>query len=63
MIVSNSETSALELQEVRRSLIKKQEKDPLGVDETVRKMRKEIDECRKTVDMVYCEVQGRISVK
>lgn len=54
----------MEIQELRRSMIKKPERgDSMSGEEGLRKIRKEIEDCRKTVDLIYCEVQAKISVK
>lgn len=45
-------------------MIKKPERgDSMSGEEGLRKIRKEIEDCRKTVDLIYCEVQAKISVK
>lgn len=65
MLVQNAESYAAELQEVRRSvLLKRQERgETASSEEGLRKVRREVEECRKTVDLIYNEVQSKLSLK
>jgi hypothetical protein len=52
------------MQDLRRTLFKKQERGECGSsEEGLRKVRREIEECRKTVDLIYNEVQSKLSLK
>ena len=49
------------MEEIRRGVGKRQEKGE--GEEGLRKVRKEIEECRKTVDVIFSEVQNKLSLK
>jgi hypothetical protein len=42
---------------------RKQERGESGAEEGLRRIRKEVEDCRRTVDLAYGEIHGKISVK
>lgn len=56
-------TNTNDIIKLNKTLSKKQDKFEFSVvEDTMRKARKEVEECRKTVDKSYEELQSKLSI-
>lgn len=49
--------------ELKKAVARKQERGESGADENLKRIRKDVEDCRRTVDLAYGEIHGKISVK
>jgi superfamily II helicase len=53
-----------EIIEMKKAMTKKQDRnDTSAFEDILKRIRKEVEDCRKTVDIAYSEIHSKISVK